>query len=453
MPVPWTRTAAVTTAAIAVTACGAAASASPAHEASASVVDATVITEVAPSGLKVTAIAVEYDRVLKLGGTGVDVDAFDVEVDLGAGGIAPLVGERTVTAAYTSDTPDITGKQRAGRYVILELDEDDAAATASYVDWSTTITHYYDLAGGYTVAQVGDIVSPRVTVDAQPGNVVANSDVENLLIDEYASGTLATEAGPVLDYRYYTPEKSGEKKGKKYPLVVSLHGFGESGSNNFSQLAGNQISTVFASDERQLTDPAYVLSPQADPFDGTKGAWWAPQMQEAVIDLVEDFIASHPDVDTSRVYLTGLSMGSYGSWAILGEHSDLFAGAVVVCGGGVADVEAAAAELADFPIWAVHSEDDFVVDYYADGSDFRVFEAFEAAGTPVVWTEWSGLLADDTQEALAKAAVKEARHSGSEHLFTTIESGTTPIFSHLSWIPTYSNDVILDWLFDQDQDR
>ncbi|WP_062529491.1 PHB depolymerase family esterase [Demequina rhizosphaerae] len=445
----WTRTAAVTAAALAATACGAAATAAVDTD-GATAIDATLITQVAPDGLKVAAVAIEYDRELKFGQSGLDVAAFDVDVDLGEGGIAPLVGERTVTAAYTSATPEITGEQRAGRYVILELDQAEATATASYVDWSTTITHYYDLSGGYTVAQIGDIGKRNHVVAAQPDNVVTSSDVDNLLIDDYAVGSLATTAGPVLDYRYFTPEGTAEKDG--YPLVVSLHGFGESGSNNFSQLAGNQISTVFASDERQKADPAYVLSPQADPFDATKGAWWAPQMQAAVIELVEDFVASHPDVDTSRIYLTGLSMGSYGSWAILQEHSDLFAGAVVVCGGGVQDVEAAAAELADFPIWAVHSEDDFVVDYYADGSDFRVFEALESAGTPVVWSEWSGLLPDAEQEVLAKAAAKEAKHAGSEHIFTTIEAGTTPVFSHLSWIPTYSSDVILDWLFAQDAD-
>jgi len=446
----WTKAASASAAALAVSAFAVTSASAQEHEIDATAIDATLITEVAPEGFKVAAVAIEYDRALRFGGTGLDPAAFDVDVSLGEGMLSALVGERTVTAAYTSATPEITGQQREGRYVILELDLADPAATGSYTDWSTSLTHYYDLEGTYSVAQVADIGTPRASVAAQPANVVENSDVVNPIIDQYASGTLATAAGPELEYRYYTPEKA---PGKKRPLVVSLHGFGESGTNNFSQLAGNQISVAFASDAVQQSDPAYILSPQADPFDADKGAWWAPQMQDAVIELVETFIAEHPDVDTSRVYLTGLSMGSYGSWALLQEHSDLFAGAVVVCGGGVADEAAAAAELADFPIWAVHSEDDWVVAYDAPGSDYRVFQALEDAGTPVVWTEWSGLLPDDEQERLAKTALKDAAVTGSQHIFTTIEAGTTPVFNHLSWIPTYSNEVILDWLFAQDADR
>lgn len=451
MTAKWTRTAAIGAAAITATAIGTGtAVADPHKDEQASIVAATVITEVAPEGLKVAAVALEYDRELRFGGTGLDVGAFDVDVDLSAPGGFSQSGERTVTAAYTSATAEITGQQRTGRYVILELDPADANASPTYIDWlGTTLTYYYDLDGGYEVSQVGDLVAPRDTVAGDPTHVVPSTSVINQVIDDYAVGSLQTDAGPVLEYRYFTPEK---KPSATYPLVVTLHGFGESGANNFSQVAGNQISTAFASEERQKEDAAYVLSPQADPFDPTKGAWWSPVMADAVVELIEDFVAAHPDIDTSRIYLTGLSMGSYGSWAILQEHSDLFAGAVVVCGGGVEDVTAAAQTLADFPIWAVHSEDDAVVDYYADGSDFRVFQAIEAAGQPVVWSEWSGLLPDAEQENLAKAAAKEAKHSGSEHLFTTIEAGTTPVFSHLSWIPTYNSDVILDWLFDQDAD-
>ncbi|WP_062521993.1 prolyl oligopeptidase family serine peptidase [Demequina silvatica] len=408
----------------------------------ATVVDATLITEVTPLGYQVAAVAVEYDRELKLGGAGVDADAFDVDVNLAAVGAPGISGDRTVIDAYTAASPEITGKQRAGRYVILELQLDEATSAGTYNDG--TFTQFYDLDGGYTVTQTGDIGKRNHVVPAQPDVVVANSAHLDPITDQYAAGTLASAAGPEINYRSYSPDT---KPGKKYPLVVTLHGFGESGSNNFSQIAGNQISTAFADPARQKSDPAYVLSPQAEPFNPAKGAWWAPSMQAAVIELVETFIAEHPDVDTSRVYLTGLSMGSYGSWGILTQRSDLFAGAVVVCGAG--NEAAAVAELADFPIWAIHSVDDFVVAYDAPGSDYRIFQGVEAAGEPVTWAEWSGLLSDREQEALAKDAVQEARRTGSEHIFWTIPEGTTPLFSHGAWIPTYTNDVILDWLFDQ----
>jgi predicted peptidase len=235
------------------------------------------------------------------------------------------------------------------------------------------------------------------------------------------------------------------RPGKKYPLVVTLHGYGESGDNNLSQIAGNQISVAFADEARQGGHPAYVLSPQANPQDPDKGAWWDAKMQTAVVELVQDFIARHPAVDTSRVYLTGLSMGSYGSWGILPAHKNLFAAALLVCGAG--NEPATVANLGDFPIWAVHSVDDSVVAYDAPGSDYRIFKALEAAGHPVTWCAWSGLLPDARQEAAAREARNEAARTSSRHIFTTLPAGTTPLFDHGSWIPTYTNDVILDWLF------
>jgi predicted peptidase len=146
------------------------------------------------------------------------------------------------------------------------------------------------------------------------------------------------------------------------------------------------------------------------------------------VDLVRATLAKYPAIDPSRVHLTGLSMGSYGSWAILPRHHALFAGAVLVCGAG--DETAAVATLGDFPIWAVHSADDAVVPYDAPGSDYRIFTALDAA------------------DARARAA-----RSGSRHIFTTFPAGTTPVFSHGSWIPIYPNDVIIDWLFQQRAER
>jgi predicted peptidase len=171
-------------------------------------------------------------------------------------------------------------------------------------------------------------------------------------------------------------------------------------------------------------------------------------MQDAVVELVEQTLADNPAIDRDRVYLTGLSMGSYGSWGLLPEHRDLFAGAVLVCGAG-ADEAAVATSLGDFPIWAVHSADDSVVAYDQPGSDYRMFRALEAAGHPVTWSEWAGTAPEATQEAQAASAWNRASAAGSSHIFTTFPAGTTPLFDHGSWIPTYTNDTIIDWLFAQ----
>jgi predicted peptidase len=407
------------------------------------IIDVTVITEVTPVGYKVTGLAIEYDRVISLGRAEIDEAAFAVQATLSRSGADALSGPRTVVDAYTNRDADFSERQRAGRYVVLELNAVDALALSAYNEGN--FSRLYDLDGAYQVTQVGDIdTGHRRVIPARPDDAVTSTAVHNLIVDEYADGTFAASSGISLPYRYFAPEVRGRHK---YPLVVTLHGYGESGNNNLSQIAGNQISVAFADPARQAEHPAFVLSPQADPTDPTKGGWWDTDMQVAVVELVEEFVATHPAVDPEQVYLTGLSMGSYGSWGLLPASRDLFAAALLVCGAG--DEAAAVQSLGDLPIWAVHSVDDFLVAYDAPGSDYRIFKALEVAGHPVTWSEWSGLLPDAELEAAAAEARARAEAEGSIHVFTTLPEGTTPLFSHGAWIPTYTNDVIIDWLFDQ----
>ncbi|MBP2327867.1 putative peptidase [Kibdelosporangium banguiense] len=373
-------------------------------------IDATVITTVSPVGYKVAGLAIEYDRPVHGGQS-----PFDVKVTLSRPDADPLTGTRTVVDAYPNNAPEFSEHPRPGRYVILELDENDPLARAAYNEGY--YTRFYDLKGAYQVQGV------------------TNTGISNPVVDDYSSGT----SGP-LPYRFFTPKV---RPGRKYPLVVTLHGHGESGTDNFAQIAGNQISVAFANPAR----PAFVLSPQAPPGTPGTGGWWRSDIRAAVLDLVKATIAKNPAIDRSRVYLTGLSMGSYGSWAFLPENHDLFAGAILVCGAG--DETAAVTNLGKFPIWAVHSIDDSVVRYDVPGSDYRIFKALEAAGRPVTWSEWPGTAPERVQEAYAADARARAARSRSKHIFTTFPAGTTPVFSHGSWIPTYPNDVILDWLFDQ----
>lgn len=394
-----------------------------------------------PLGYKVTALAVTYDGTVDLGRAPIDADAFDVRVTLSRPGADPLVGERTVVDAYTNDRPAVASAQAPGRHVILELDEDDSLAPGTWNDG--LFTNFYDLTGAYSVTQVEDLVGENGTVPAGAAAVVS-SGVLNPVVDDYASGTLAAASGVTLPYRLFSPDVVA---GQTYPLVVTLHGHGESGTDNLAQIAGNQISVAFADPAAQERHPAFVLSPQAARANPGAGGWWGASWQAAVVELVERTIAENPAIDPGRVYLAGLSMGSYGSWAMLPQHTDLFTAAILTCGGG--DEATAVAALGDFPIWALHSVDDFIVRYDAPGSDYRIFRALESAGSPVTWSEWDGTAPAAEQYAYAADARDRAFASGSVHIFTTFPAGQTPLFSHGSWIPAFANTAIVDWLFMQ----
>jgi predicted peptidase len=92
-------------------------------------------------------------------------------------------------------------------------------------------------------------------------------------------------------------------------------------------------------------------------FSGAKQAEEpAPNMQVA-INILLNVLDNHP-VDRKRVYLTGLSMGGYGSWDLAARHPEWFAAVVPICGGGDS---ASVARLVKLPVWAIHGDADPVV--------------------------------------------------------------------------------------------
>lgn len=406
------------------------------------VVGVDAVVEVEPLGSMVTAVVLEYDQVVHGHRTPLDDSAFGVTATLDGQSAA-----RTVSDAYVSDSP--TGDTRArdgeGRYVVVELDDDDANASATF--WDGTLTQPYDLEDAYDVQVREDLRSRsgRLVVPATDGAV----DVDEVLqpvVDSFAHETFTGTSGVTLPYGLHSPDRpSGQER---YPLVVALHGSGERGTNGMTQLMANQLATAFAEPSRQQADPSFVLAPQAPPPsiqpvpDGLS-VWEVPEVQSALMELIRTTMATYP-VDPDRVYLTGLSMGSMGTFDILPRYPDLFAAALPVT--GYADLDSAPV-IKDIPIWATHSVDDATVLFDRADSDWHLMDAIEATGTPVVRDEWAANLSDAENEARALAQWREAEAEGSHTLFTAWTAGTTPVNPHFAWVPTYSNDVMIDWLF------
>lgn len=144
-----------------------------------------------------------------------------------------------------------------------------------------------------------------------------------------------------LPYRHFMAKTSNEK----LPLMVFLHGVGECGTDNESQLwypFFNDDTSVF-SKASLASFPCHILAPQAqdenrwvDIRDWGQESVTMPEEPTAslqsVVALVEHFL-NRPDVDTERVYITGLSMGAFGVYELLVRYPNLFNAAVAVCGG------------------------------------------------------------------------------------------------------------------------
>jgi len=173
-----------------------------------------------------------------------------------------------------------------------------------------------------------------------------------------------------LNYRILYPKNFSENK--QYPLVLFLHGAGERGSNNTSQLAHG--SKLFASDENRDAFPAIVIFPQCPQDD-----YWAnasvdrttqpltlkfanggepTKALSLVIKLMDDMVAK-PFVNKQQIYVGGLSMGGMGTFEMLSRKPAMFAAAFAICGGG--NTEAAKTYATTTELWIFHGAKDDVV--------------------------------------------------------------------------------------------
>ncbi len=206
---------------------------------------------------------------------------------------------------------------------------------------------------------------------------------------------LKRKTGDLVPLRYlvHLPPGAGTDKAKRWPAILFLHGAGERGDD--LKLVEIHGPPKIVRTRRDF--PFIVISPQCP-----RGTWWSiPHLN----DLIGEVMAKYP-IDPDRLYLTGLSMGGFGSWMLACEYPDRFAAVVPICGGGdPLDVE----RIKDVPVWVVHGGRDPVV--------------------PV---------------REAKEMVAALRRIGGRVRFTVY-----PEAGHDSWTATYDDPRLYGWLLEQ----
>ncbi len=195
-----------------------------------------------------------------------------------------------------------------------------------------------------------------------------------------------------LDYLMYLPQKYADNQ-DKWPLVLFLHGGGETGTDLEKVKIHGPPKLIAAGKEF----PCIVVAPQTRRFG------WDPTTLHALLDDVE----KQYRVDTSRIYVTGMSMGGMGTWALAASKPERFAAIVPICGAGS---PTDAKKLKDLPI-----------------------RIYQGAKDRVVRPE--------TAEAMFKA-LTEAKA-------TDVEMKIYPDADHDSWTATYEDEAMWKWLFAQ----
>jgi predicted peptidase len=191
-----------------------------------------------------------------------------------------------------------------------------------------------------------------------------------------------------LNYLLYLPEGYG-KDNKKWPLILFLHGAGESG-NNLNLVKKHGPPKIV---ESKKDFPFIVVSPQSPKF-----GW-----DVAALGILLDEIIEKYQVDPDRVYLTGLSMGGFGTWEMAAAYPQKFAAIAPICGGGSMIWTW---KLKNLPTWAFHGAKDTVV--------------------PLSESE---------------NMIKAQKKNGGNAKLTVY-----PDAAHDSWTETYNNPELYEWL-------
>lgn len=176
--------------------------------------------------------------------------------------------------------------------------------------------------------------------------------------------SLATSDGGAMPYLLYQP-KSYKQDGKKVPFMLFLHGRGES---------DGPLSVVAKwGPPRRLAAGEHMKYLVASPQCPRQSFWSKDDQQKRLLELIAHITKTY-NIDTDRIYLTGLSMGGFGTWRLAADHPEMFAAAAPVCGKG--DPQDGT-KLTKLPIWAWHGTEDRAVPHSAS---VEMVEAIRAAG-------------------------------------------------------------------------
>jgi predicted peptidase len=200
----------------------------------------------------------------------------------------------------------------------------------------------------------------------------------------HLQGSFRAESGNTMRYLVWLPEGYGEDRDKRYPLIVFLHGSGDPAYDSEFVLSFGLPAVLELGEEPEGFD-FVVVSPQS--FPGSN--WWSDGQMEIIDELLQDTLDTYL-VDPDRVYLTGLSMGGYGSWYLATTYPERYAAMASLSGSAYQNVELPPEEftcqLADVPVWGIHGEQDAISNY---GVVYQtVLDYEELCDTTVKWTDY-----------------------------------------------------------------
>jgi predicted peptidase len=217
----------------------------------------------------------------------------------------------------------------------------------------------------------------------------------------FVNKVFKNEDGHESPYVVFVP--ANHDKAKPSPVILFLHGAGETKGGSAMPIDQGIAPHIKRMEDKKQAFKFITIIPQAE----TRGWQVEGANGKRALAMLDEVVKEY-NGDTKRLYLTGLSMGGFGTWSIAAAHPDKFAAIAPICGGGKAEW---AEKLKDLPIWCFHGDKDGAV--------------------PVK-------LSRDMIEAIKKAGGKP-RYSEFPHV------------GHNSWDAAYAHEELYSWLLSHEK--
>lgn len=236
-----------------------------------------------------------------------------------------------------------------------------------------------------------------------------------------------------LPYRIFIPENYDSSK--SYPVLLCLHGAGERGSENEIQISKHTLATAWAKPEVQQKHPSIIVAPQCPKkrkwsytdFGGGSYNIDSVAIGKEMLTVVNllDTVLEEFNIDVNRQYVTGISMGGYGTWDIISRYPERFAAAAPMSGAGD---PSKVTLFKNLPIWNFHNENDKIVP--VSGSH-EMLAAMKKNGLKVVETQ-----------GMSNKKIKKKIHKRAMHIYTENPEG-----NHGPWEQWCGSTNLHNWMF------
>lgn len=330
-------------------------------------------------------------------------------------------GTRKVVSAYVSDKEGQQSKRDA--FITLEMEVDPRIPIGSTIAFNGSFNVQVD--SEYKITQQKPIVNENRRLEHMVFDELHQQ--KRILIDEFTTG-ISTYHDIQLTYAAYQPKPNNGKR----PLLIWLHGGGEGGTDPIIAVGGNKVVNLISEEIQKFFDGCYVLGPQAptlwmDNGSGKLNTDGNSMYVEALKNLIDEYIASHDDIDQDRIYIGGCSNGGFMTVKMIIEYPQMFAAAYPVCEffleKNISDDDMA--KIKDIPIWFTHAANDPIVNM-SENSEALYHRLIKAGAANVHFTCF---------DKVVDRTGKYYNPDGTPYEYN----------GHFSWIPALNNECMIDY--------